>query len=158
MRSISHDDIDHIFQLRSDRRVNEYLDRPVARTPDDARTFINTILSKPAQEKWIYWALEERSTKEFVGTACLWNFSDDRRIAEVGIEVLPSFQGKGFAYEAMEAIISYGFDTMNFKHLMGIVHKKNLVSEFLLEKLNFERLPGTSNRDSEIVFQLTKPK
>lgn len=88
-----------------------------------------------------------------VGTICLWNFSPENDSAEVGYELLPAFQGKGYMQEALAKVIEFGFEELALPALTACVHAENEASIRLLEKFDFERT-GTHG-ENELVYTLT---
>lgn len=95
----------------------------------------------------------------------MWNLNEEENKAEVGYELLPDFQGKGIAQEALSAVITFGFEVMKLKTIEAYTHKENLKSTKLLEKFNFKRdLAAESKIDfsvdnqDTVVFSLWKEK
>ena len=130
-------DAPSIFKLRSDPEVAVYLNRKLQTTVNEAEAFISNLIAGFGENKWHYWLVCNRDDGEFLGTICLWNFSDDRKSAEVGYELLPGFQGRGFATEALEAVLEYGFKTLSLTRIDAIVEKGNIRSKALLERFGF---------------------
>ncbi len=109
LRQVNIQDADEIFALRSDERVNEFLDRPKAKIIDDARKFIEKINDQIAKNKVIYWAITLKNDNKVIGTICYWNISTEHSKAEIGYELHPDFQGKGIMQEAIIKVIDYGW-------------------------------------------------
>ena len=139
LRKLSPDDVNEIFYLRSDKHINKYLDRPKATSIEDANNFINKTNHAIENNECIDWAITFKNDSGLIGSICLWNFSIEDNKAEVGYELLPDFQGKGIAQEALSAVIIFGFDVMKLKTIEAYTHKENLQSTKLLEKFNFKR-------------------
>ena len=81
-----------------------------------------------------YWALEERSTGQFVGYAGLW-FPEGWPEPEVGWGLLKSAHGKGFATEASLRARAYGYSDMGFKTLISFIDLRNLASRAVAERM-----------------------
>lgn len=152
LRQLAIDDEQQIFTLRSDREINKYLDRQVCNTIDDARNFIDKI----TKSDFLYWAITLCHKNVLVGTICLFGFSDENYKCEIGYELLPSFQGQGIMKEAVEKVIDYAFHTIKVKKIETILHRDNLSSIKLLEKLSFinSSEPGRPNPDL-VCYHLT---
>jgi ribosomal-protein-alanine N-acetyltransferase len=58
-------------------------------------------------------------------------------LPEVGYILHPDYWGKGFAFEAMQAIIAYAFANHPVDHLMADVDPRNAASIKLLKRLGF---------------------
>jgi RimJ/RimL family protein N-acetyltransferase len=69
---------------------------------------------------------------------------------DIGFAFHPKYWSKGYAYEAVSAVMEYGKDTLGLKRIVAITDQDNHASAKLLEKvgLQFEGLIQLSN-DSE---------
>ena len=141
LRKLSFDDADEILFLRSDKLINKYLDRIKAVSLEDANDFINKINHAIENNDCIDWAINFKNDSKLIGSICIWNISKEENKAEVGYELLPSFQGKGIAQEALSEVINFGFDVMKLQTIEAYTHIENLQSVKLLEKFNFTRDP-----------------
>ncbi len=130
-------DAPSIFKLRSDPEVAVYLNRKLQTAVGEAEAFISNLIAGFGEKKWYYWLLCSREDGKFMGTICLWNFSEERKSAEVGYELLPEFQGRGYATEALDAILEYGFKMLTLARIDAIVEKGNTRSKTLTERFGF---------------------
>ena len=78
LRQLVVNDEQEIFTLRSDSEINKYLDRKIANTIDDARNFINSVNENINKNDSLYWAITWSDRNIFVGTICLFGFSDEK--------------------------------------------------------------------------------
>jgi ribosomal-protein-alanine N-acetyltransferase len=141
--------------LRSDKEINRYLDRPIAKTIDDARQFIDKINESILKNELIYWAITFNNQPNLIGTIRLWNISEDGTKAEIGFELLPEFHGKGIMQEVLPMIIDYGLETMGLNFIDGEVDPKNLRSIKLMEKYGFVYQKRSENTE---IYSLRKPR
>jgi ribosomal-protein-alanine N-acetyltransferase len=139
LRRLELKDAAEIAKLRSDESVNQYLNRPKTTTIDDAIAFINKIINGIKNGESYYWVICLRNDHKLAGTICLWNIDKDNSCIEVGYELLPDFQGKGLAQEALSKIIEYGFGDLQLKTIVAYPHGDNERSINLLVKNNFKR-------------------
>ncbi len=137
LRQLIVSDWEIISYLRSDKLVNTYVDRPKAETREDAVAFIDKINNGIKEGQWLYWGISLKDNPKLIGTICLWNFSENGRVAEVGYDLHPEFQGMGIMNEALKNIITYGFKNLDLDLIEAFTHKKNESSRRLLEKNNF---------------------
>lgn len=154
LRKLSLDDAEEIFSLRSNDLVNKYIDRLKASDIDEASAFINKVNIGIANNKWIYWALCLKNNPELIGTFCLWNINEEENKAEVGYELNPDYQGKGFAQEALSVVIDFGFNVMQLNKIEAYTHIKNTASTKLLEKFGFTR---DIDEESKIDYKVENP-
>ncbi len=152
LRKLKPEDAADIYALRSHPEVNRYIARQKWTTREDADEFINFIIKVNAQKKWFYWALTLRGKDQPIGTICLWNFSDDRKVADVGYELHPDYQRQGLMQEAFAKILSFGFDDLQLHKMQAFTHFENAASIKLLEKNGFSRTK--QQEGDEVVFSL----
>lgn len=138
LRQLKIEDEREIFLIRSDERVNRFLDRLKASSLTEARDFINKINTGINNNESIYWAITIKDSPSLIGTICLWNVLWENSIAEIGYELLPDQQGKGFMQESISKIIEYGFGEMHLKKIDAYPSADNVSSVKLLEKNNFK--------------------
>ena len=137
LRQLSIDDQQDIFALRSDSEINKYLERKPSKTIEDAINFINAVNDNIKKNNSLYWAITLTKTKTFVGTICLFDFSDETNSCEIGYELMIAFQGQGIMKEATEKVIDYAFQTLQFQKIVALTHKENENSIKLLSNINF---------------------
>lgn len=137
LRQLSILDKARIFSIRSDERVNEFIDRPKSINQNEAASFIEKINNGIKNNECIYWGITLQDEDMVIGTICLWNIDSEKNLAEIGYELHPDFQGKGFISEAVEKVIDYGFNKMRLAIIIALTHPKNKRSEKVLLKNNF---------------------
>ena len=150
LRQLVINDEQEIFALRSDSEINKYLDRQESKTIEDARSFIIKVTENIKNNGSIYWAITLSKSKTFVGTICLFDFSDENTKCEIVYELLPTFQRQGIMKEATEKIIDYAFQTIQIKRIEAFTHKDNQSSIKLLEKLAFQNSDDPDKTNSEL--------
>lgn len=141
LRNIESSDADVILFLRSDKAVTKFIHRPEnrkTRNLDDAVKFIGELNQYFESNKSITWGISLKNEDNIIGTICLWNFSEDNKTAEVGFDLNPKFQGKGFMNESMMAIIDFGFTELKLSKIEAFTHRENENSKKLLEKNGFD--------------------
>src|SRR5689334_14123867 len=138
LRQLEVNDEQEIFTLRSDSEINKYLDRPVSKTLDDARNFINKVNENVTKNNALYWGITLSDGNILVGTICLFGFSDEHGNCEIGYELLTNFQGQGIMKEAVEKVIDYAFNTIKVQKIEAFFHRDNRRSINLLEKFLFK--------------------
>ncbi len=158
LRQLALSDEQEIFTLRSDSEINKYLDRQISNTIDDAWNFINKVNENITKNDSLYWAITLSNKNIFVGTICLFGFSDENNRCEMGYELLTNFQGQGIMKEAAEKVINYAFNTMNVQNIEAFLHRDNKRSIKLLEKLSFKKSNEPDMESPELIgYNLTNP-
>ncbi len=157
LRKLEVIDSELIFSLRSSKEVTKYIARPLYKTIEEAKTFINDRIKDIDNNISIVWTILIKNSQIPVGTICLWNLSDDRKTAEVGYDLLPEFQGKGYMREAFRSVMNFGFNEMKLKSIEAYTSKYNKSSIGLLEKNKFilQKERKDSDKPDNIIFILT---
>ncbi|MCL2643519.1 MAG: GNAT family N-acetyltransferase [Candidatus Bathyarchaeota archaeon] len=83
------------------------------------------------------WAVALKDTGEYLGEVEITNIVDGY-LGEIGYMFLQEHWGKGFANEAVTAMIEYAQNVLNLKRLYADIENKNGRSIKLIEKLGFE--------------------
>ena len=154
LRQLKETDVSAIYSLRSNEQVNQFIDRPTAKDPEEAKAFIQKIL----ENRSCYWGITLKEDGKMIGTVCFWNLSPDGKSAELGYELHPDYQGKGYMCEAMKEVIAFAFRS-GFTSLEAYTHKDNLASTKLLSKHGFVHDEERNDPESpnNMIFSLTKP-
>lgn len=148
LRRLVENDRELVFLLRSDDRVNFFINRAKPNSIADALEFI-TARNKNADEGVsIQWAISLKGSPDLIGTVCLWNFSSDEKTAELGYELHPDFHGKGLMNEAAGVVIKYGSDSLHLNNIEAFTHRDNNRSTKLLKKNGFKLIPGRYDEDN----------
>lgn len=135
LRQLAITDADDLLRLRSDGGVNRYLNRPPA-TIDSVLAFIQNILDTTNGLKY-YWAINLADDPTLIGTICLWNFSADGSVADIGYELSPQHQHKGIMTEALQAVVKYGFEQLKLTTIIGVTVFENADSVSVLTRNGF---------------------
>ena len=156
LRQLSIADQQNIFALRSDKEINKYLDRKASKSIEDAVNFINKVNDNIKKNNSIYWVITLAKTKTFVGTICLFDFSNEKSSCEIGYELMTKFQGQGIMKEATEKVIDYAFQALQFQKIVAFTHNANQNSTRLLTKFNFNKSIAADIENPDFsIFTLT---
>jgi RimJ/RimL family protein N-acetyltransferase len=73
---------------------------------------------------------------------------------DIGYAFLPSFRGKGYAFESAAAVLAYARDVVGLKRLLAITNPDNAVSMRVLEKLGmrFEGMVRLTPDEPEVTL------
>jgi [ribosomal protein S5]-alanine N-acetyltransferase len=83
------------------------------------------------------WTIRRRGEEMAIGSCCLWNLDKERTHAELGYELRRDQWRKGFMAEALEAVLAYGFGTLDLHRVEALPMATNQASIALLAKLGF---------------------
>lgn len=163
LRKITVSDCDEVFFLRSNKTVTKYIERSEnsqTKNKADALKFIQEIITGGFKNnKSITWKITLKTNPKMIGSICLWNFSENYKIAEVGYDLNPIFQNKGIMTEALQCIIDYGFKKLKLDKIEAFTHIKNENSRKLLERNCFKLVDSRKddNNISNIIYEIKNP-
>ena len=149
LRKLRESDWEMIFYLRSDPEVNRFVIRPAAETREKALEFIHRIGEEYKTAKSWYWCISLKEDPKMIGSISLWNFSKDRKTAEVGYDLSPGFHGRGIMNEALAAILDFGFQQLSLDRVEAYTQWNNESSVKLLKNREFVLVEGITDEDNE---------
>lgn len=139
IRPITEDDAKSVFAYRSDPETNRFLSLE-PQTVDDVIGFINS--SSHAiniVDTWFQLVITLKNSQTIIGDIGLHFLAPDNTQAEIGYTLHKNYRGKGFATEAVSAVIQYVFNTLQKHRIRASVDPNNSVSIVLLERLRFKK-------------------
>ncbi|OCA74742.1 GNAT family N-acetyltransferase [Chryseobacterium arthrosphaerae] len=147
-----------ILKIRSNPYINQYVKRNSPQNNYEALEFILHIKNKIRNGDMLFWGISFKDQRNLVGTICIWNFSDDRKTAEVGYELLPDYHKKRIMSEALNRVLQYGFDELNLQKILAYTHQFNEASQSLLLKHRFISEEGMkdNNNPENVIFSLNR--
>lgn len=147
LNEIKSEHAEDLSVLLSDEAVAKYEYFYPTQTLDQVHKFINHYAQERSEAEEITWGIFEKASNRLIGTCCLGDFCDDARRAEIGYAVVQSKWGKGYAIEALQAVLAYGFNVLDLNRIEGTITPGNDASIRVLEKLGFVREGHVRERD-----------
>lgn len=137
LRRVLATDVKEIFALRSNPETMKYIPRPLVTNHDEALAHIKMIDDKIESNEGINWAITLKGKDRMLGLIGHYRIKPEHYRAEIGYMILPEFQGKGIAAEAVNGVVSYGFDIMKLHSVEAVIDPENVASEKVLQKCGF---------------------
>lgn len=132
LRGIDVADAEQIVNWRSKPDVYMYFKSPHQITLDEHLNWYSTSYLSNANR--FDWMCVEREKKDRIGVFGLYK---DQESAEVNYLLDPRAQHKGYATEAIRALIEYAFEKWGSKRILAEIHKENKASIELVKRLGF---------------------
>lgn len=139
LRSIINEDTDAIFLYRSLREIAKFQYwEPY--TKDQALDFVNqnSYADFNKEGNWIGLAIINIDSDELIGDCSVKVFEST---VEIGCNISPKYQNKGYAKEVLSLIIDHYFKRENINEVFGITDSENLASIKLMESLHMTKSP-----------------
>jgi RimJ/RimL family protein N-acetyltransferase len=131
LRPMNENDIDSIFAMRRDADIMRFI-RPQQTARAEAESWTNLVSSRWEDEKIGFCAVIEKTSGKFIGWCGLWRLKETGE-TEVGYAIDKDFWGRGYAAEAAEAFLTYGFDELNFEKIVAVAVPENANSRRVIE-------------------------
>ena len=147
-------DLEPVFAMRSDADVMRYIREPQKR--GEALNWIKLVSSRWEGEKIGFCSVRLKEKNEFIGWCGLWQLKETGEI-EVGYALFKDFWGQGFAVEASEPFLKYGFSQLDLPKIVACANPENKGSRRVMEKLGmtFDHIGTYYGRDL-VHYTITK--
>lgn len=141
LRNFTASDLEAFLSYRNDPEVAKYQGWSVPFPRDKGEAFIAEMkdIHAPKQGQWFQLAVELKETGEMIGDVAYCITEADIRQAVIGFTVSSAFWGRGFATEALTALLDYLFEDIDLHRVTADCDTENVGSWKTLEKLGFRR-------------------
>ena len=137
LRELRPSDVEQVFAMRSDPLVMQHVNRPLAKSIEDAQALIELITSMVAANDAVQWAITEKHDDRFIGLIGFWRLVKEHHYGELGYMLAQEHWGKGYMSEAIGAVVDFGFNTLDFHRVEAITRPANAASIRALQKNGF---------------------
>ncbi|PEJ51775.1 MULTISPECIES: GNAT family N-acetyltransferase [unclassified Bacillus (in: firmicutes)] len=156
LREVNITDTNRLFTILSREDVTKYYGLDALTNSSQVIDLIHFFREMYETRSGIRWGIIEKETNKLIGTCGFNAYQERNKRAEVGYEIHPDYWRKGYATEAVKALLNYGFDMLQLNRIGAIVYPENLPSQKLLEKIGFTNegllreylIQGTSVHDT----------
>jgi ribosomal-protein-alanine N-acetyltransferase len=155
LRPCATGDLDSLHGLWTNPEVRRHLWDDVVITRERAAEVLAASTESFAKHNFGFWAVTRPDASQLIGFCGF-------RMAEGSPELLfgiaPEYWGRGLATEAALAVLRYGFDQLQFPHVIAGADEPNAASHRVLLKLGF-KLERHVERDGrpELWYRLSRP-
>lgn len=136
--------------MNADPEVRAYF--PEVLTREQSEASVALFQSDLDRRGWGWWAVEVRSTGEFIGFTGLDPVDDDMPFTgvEAGWRLARPFWGRGYATEAADAALAFGFTTLGLPEILAVTAATNLRSQAVMRRLGMTRNPADDFDDPSV--------
>lgn len=142
LRSWQEDDLDNLAALCSDPDVMRHF--PMMLSFDQSKTFLEKVLKKRASDGFCMDPIIVKETGEFAGFVGLNIPANNEPLpfdpcVEIGWRLHKWAWGKGYATEAANAWLGFGFKTLKLQEIVAFTIPANTGSRRVMERLGMTR-------------------
>ncbi len=160
------DDYEPFAALNADPKVMEYFPGILDRSESDDMAEI--IKADIKRRGWGLWAVEEKDSTAFIGFVGLHEPRVDLSFTpcvEIGWRLAYKFWGKGYATEAAQRALAFGFETLDLLEIVSFTTTGNLRSQRVMKKLglhnthqNFQHpsVPEASSLREHVLYTINQ--
>ena len=80
------------------------------------------------------WAIVEKASGRMIGTCGFTRLAEQHHLGEVGYVLNPDYHGRGYATEAVGAVIAFGFEKLELHRIEGRYMVENSPSRRVMER------------------------
>ncbi len=148
------DDASFILELFNTPKWKQFIGERNVHSLEDASEYIREKML-PQSERLGYgnYIVIRKEDGVKVGSCGLYD-REGLEGVDIGFAFLPSYEGKGYGYEASQKIMEMAFTDFGISKVSGITVKENVASQGLLKKLglNFNKYVRLPNDDEELML------
>lgn len=137
LRELTMADAPALFGIRQDTRVMRYIPRDKPHELAEVEALIEIMTADRAQHIGITWGITVRGSERIIGTIGFYRLRKEHRRGEVGYLLHRDEWGKGYASEALVAVVQHGFRAMGFHRIEAYTDPLNGASNRLLARQGF---------------------
>lgn len=134
LRAFTEDDFEPFVAIVSDSEVVRFLDDGAPISREECWRGMALFIGHWALRGYGWWAVEERSTGDFLGRIGLYNPEGWPGI-EVGWLLRRDVWGAGIATEGATAALDFAFDVVGASHVISLIDPRNSRSIRVAEKI-----------------------
>lgn len=138
LREIEKEDAEAIFACFSNEDLVRFYGQERLETIGQAEGFVEFFSKNYHEKRGLRWGIEQKGAKGLIGTIGFNAWSPKHKRAEIGYELHPGHWRKGYISEALDRVISYGFEELGLKRIGAVVFLENDASSSLLLKAGFQ--------------------
>jgi RimJ/RimL family protein N-acetyltransferase len=154
LRMFRPEDLNELAALLADKDVMRYVEDGEPKDRAVAEKALNSIIAHWERHGFGRWAVDEKTTGEFVGFGGLRSLFGT---PEIVYHLAKAQWGKGFATELGRASLGYGFDVHRFARIVAIAKPENGASIQVMEKIGMHFEMRTSYYGMDVVQYAISP-
>ena len=134
---ITQNHLSDLFTLFGDVQVVRFYNLLPFQNESEGQRLIDLFQTRFTNQTGIRWGIALKGTNNIIGTIGYNTYTKNHK-ATIGYDVQTLYWNKGYATEALQKVIEYGFDQLQVNRIDAEVMQGNTGSEKVLTKLNFK--------------------
>ena len=139
LRKLRMRDAGELYEWMSDAEVARYVLWEAHRSPRDTRSYLRYIRQMYRRGWPSSWGIELKESGRLIGTIGMMSWFPDHRSAEVGYSLGRAWWQRGYAAEALEAVLRLLFERAELNRVEAMCDVRNRRSARVMEKCGMTR-------------------
>jgi len=138
LRPVQPSDVDALYRRRADPTVSDWQDWPMPYSRERAQATVERSMANdqpPDNGGWML-TITDRADSTIYGDISMF-LEDDGRTSGVGYSITPLYWGRGYASEALAAVVDWLFDVKGVSRSYAQLHPDNHRSARVLESCGY---------------------
>lgn len=138
-RKLTDADAPEVLVLRGNPETMRFIPRPLLTDIDGALEHIKMINDKIVENTDINWAVTKKDNDKCIGIMGFYRTQPEHFRSELGYMILSEYWGKGYVSEAVNTLLDFAFNTLNFHSIEAVIDSRHKASERVLQKNGFTK-------------------
>ena len=156
LRDLQESDLQALIALNQDPEVMQYFPKPYSQA--ESLRLYQGIQDEVEAYGYSLWAVEEKSSQEFIGLVGLHHSGlqifAGKEAVEIGWRLRKEFWNRGYATEAAQACLDFAFQQAGLSEVYSFTSLLNLPSQKVMQKLGMEFVKEFDNEKAPADSQL----
>lgn len=150
-------DAESLFEICRDDEVMKYIGTGKGyKNLQEAEDFLDWATAYQTENGFCRWAVVEKLSGEIIGS-CGFARPHGTTEIELGYLLARKHWGRGFATEAANECLQFGFNKLDFREIIALTDLENTASQKVLEKIGFvKRGVEIYNGEENLVYLAKK--
>ena len=139
LRALEPEDLSFLEQIENDEKLWHLSNTQTPYSKDILKNYLKNGHRDIFDVKQLRLVICKKEDKQQVGFIDIYDFSPRHKRAGLGIIIDESFRNQGYAKEAINAVLNYGFRHLDLHQFFAYIELDNLESLRLFESCGFEK-------------------
>ena len=138
IRDLTLEDVDDLFEYCSNPVMDPFITFPIHQTNYQTKSFVEYVINKNDAGKDFTVGITLKESNKVIGTIDIGNINELHHFGELAYAINPNYWNKGYATEAAEAILDYGFQQKGLNRIFARCVLHNIGSEKVMQKIRMK--------------------
>lgn len=134
LKPVSDSDLDIYLEILGSDTLTKYLPKGAAYSEEEITRYASNRVAHWQHGYGSYIIYEKNNSSKKLGYVGVEQCAETA-FSDVRYAIVPGYQGKGYVFEAAQAVIEHTFQTTQLEKIYGVALKQNLASLAIIKKL-----------------------